>query len=721
MKKAMMVVGCLLGAVVQAADYTWTGVVDSYFGTDGNWSLSGAPGVNDKAILSIDSVVQLGTDVQTATADFRTGGKTVTLDLGGKNWTVTNQFIVSGDAGYLEIRNGTLQGLKPATGTGQAVSLASGNRSTVVITNATVVGMPGQNLSFGQGSSGNKLFIQTGGRLVGISNTLFTADGLANSNNLICVAGPDAALDIDGARFCTKGYNNSLVLTNGARMNILNGFNINEQAASRTNELIVAGGSYLFATNRSNSGGQTLVVGRDGMYGRFQLTGCSTAVLHSTASLTLSIGNNNGSSRNVGIIDGGSLLKTLGGVGLGSNGMTNFLYVSGGARLDLTRGLVIGENIGGTNNQAFFSDGAQLSVGEAIYVGSSGAENKLFAEDTTISGRNAFLVGINSSGNFAALRNSTLDIVGSLYLGQNAIAVSNNMTVSGGRISVGNGSGFYVGYSSMGYNGFYGNAFEMSTPVLVSGWASSRNCFSVTGSTVTVGTSTVGNMIVGNGSGANNNGVEISGGSLVMTNGHIRIGGNTGATNNWLVLRDGALLVGTNNCQLHVGYKGSGLWNYPDGPSNNLFVVENSSVDLVGDDMLPRYGTLQVGYSGTLRLEGSNNSVRVRDFYLGRDGTWETVIGRNGAKPIEVVLGSTQFLTNTVSDATLAGHLRVVADEFQRETGGWVVLLTNKTQNIVGKIDESQMELPKGAVLVQQPRYVAVYIPSTKGTIIRLQ
>lgn len=96
----MMVAG--VAANVRATDYFWTGATDSTFGSSANWSPSGVPGENDKAVfispgngnttLSMNGANAIGIIVSNATAAAYTFGAGA---VGSQTFRVQNNFQVN--------------------------------------------------------------------------------------------------------------------------------------------------------------------------------------------------------------------------------------------------------------------------------------------------------------------------------------------------------------------------------------------------------------------------------------------------------------------------------------------------------------------------------------------------------------------------------------------------------------------------------------------------
>jgi len=101
-----------VGAYSLAADYTWQGG-DGLFSDPAKWSPEGVPGAGDRAKFSTagDGRVLLSESVSINEMQIiQTSGNTLTLDLGGNTYTLTNRFYFDGSkaGSYLVVSNGFL-------------------------------------------------------------------------------------------------------------------------------------------------------------------------------------------------------------------------------------------------------------------------------------------------------------------------------------------------------------------------------------------------------------------------------------------------------------------------------------------------------------------------------------------------------------------------------------------------------------------------------------
>ena len=116
MKKQVVVLASLaLASAAFATDFMWKAAVDGAFGTAANWSPdTGVPGEEDKAIFSVPgSYCVCESDASRTIGSVNVTNADVTVDLGGKTWTVkgpwsTYNSVYNTTMTHTTIMNGTL-------------------------------------------------------------------------------------------------------------------------------------------------------------------------------------------------------------------------------------------------------------------------------------------------------------------------------------------------------------------------------------------------------------------------------------------------------------------------------------------------------------------------------------------------------------------------------------------------------------------------------------
>jgi len=170
------------------------------------------------------------------------------------------------------------------------------------------------------------------------------------------------------------------------------------------------------------------------------------------------------------------------------------------------------------------------------------------------------VVGINSSGNFKDFSSGT-NTFSNTYIGLNADAFNNLLTIANTDTRVSNISDVYIGYSGSSNKIIIGNSatFDNGGSLVVGYEASSRNnSLNVLGDSIL---NVAGNLSVGwSGSG---NSMFIQGGSQV-TSASGNISSGAGASNN-SVLVDGTGSLWKMNGDLTIGGSGEGTLNVING------------------------------------------------------------------------------------------------------------------------------------------------------------
>jgi T5SS/PEP-CTERM-associated repeat protein len=539
--------------------------------------------------------------------------------------------------------------------------VASASNNSVLVTGS---GSQWTNTGFlyvGYGGPYSQLRIENGGR---VDNThgfvgQYTAGqiaGYGSQSNYISVSGPGSLWNNTSDLYL--GYNaggNTLIITNGGRVNSLHGFTGYLHVNSGSNTVIVTGSGSVWSNSNylihGNTGGDNHMVISDGarvdaLYylqgytdnNTLLMTGSNTLFSMPASSFEVGLGGKN----NIAVITNRARIVSLDGyIGNGATGSNNVIVIAGsGSEWTNTSHLTVGYS--GGYNTLRIEDGARVDNSGAWIGGGLGGTANASNNTVVVTGSNTqwnsyntfygLTVGDKARHNTLIISNGASVTTPRLFVGSGVLTYS---TAAGNNNLVITGPGTTVNVNDVGAS--YGLTVGFSSGSNYLSIADGAKVFSVGGY--------VGYNGLGNGYGGDYNRVLITdpgsvwsntsyfelsiyGGynEMVITNGGRMQSaiqgfiGNVGPSNTMIVTGSGS--AWTNTGQLFVGYQGHG---------NSLIIANSGRVDNT---------TAYVGGFGS--VAGSNNTVTVTDpgsvwnssgiLYLGYNGRDNTLIISNGAR-----------------------------------------------------------------------------------------
>jgi len=499
--------------------------------------------------------------IQPAAAQYTSNYQTNTINGATNKWA--GNYVVGSNtfANALLIKNGgvltnadSYVGYLPASVSNFVMVAGAGS----VWTNA--------NLFLGYSGSVNTLIITNAGRVAN-SQLIYVANDAGSSSNRVLVTGTNSIWDCaNNLMLGVSGSGNSLVITNGGRVNNAWG-QLGAQSTSSGNTALVTG------TNSLWNNTSMCTVGGSGSNNKLTINRGGHVVCNSAT-----IGTWPGATNNsVWVSDTNSLWDDSAEasvISFGANGSGNSLVVTNG-------GQVLGYyayfgRLGADNNSALVTGpGSSFSVNCYIYTGNQGHSNSFtLANGATVSDKFCYISYEAGSGN-----NSVL-VTGTNSSWQNSYSVFVGFDGSGGSLTISNGATMSTGGAfAASHDGALGvDATSSGNRALITGGGSVLNCAD--------------NMFVGLNGTVNYLAIS-NGGRVIDTDGYV--GANPGSDNN------SALVVGTNSiwtnsADFYVGDFGSG----------NSLVISNG-------------GRVINGYGYLGRVSGSdNNSILV----VGTNSVW---------------------------------------------------------------------------------------------------
>ena len=534
---------------------------------------------------------------------------------GGNNLTITNGGrVFSGSSSYI----GNL-----------------GANNSVIVTDPGSLWNAAGSVYVGNGGSHSTLTIANGGQVIS------GAADLIDWGGSVLVTGP-------GSLWQTPNVNMGQWYVPGNLLTISNGGSVVSTSvvagvfSSSTNNGIVVSGGSLYATNTLMTGsldvrfGALMLNSGTVTVNHLYLTNGASSVINFNGGTLTSGGTlvNNGSAFTVGDTGAGAALNLVGGTHIfsndlivGNSGAGNSLLITNGAQAFVYNTGFVGYTAGASNNVVTVSGaGSVWSNAGNLYVGNASSGNQLTianggvvfdslgrvgmvasASNNTvlISGTGSLWsnsanlsVGYDGSGNEVMITNGgRLVVVGLGYIGRDADAINNGVTVSG------SGSLLTAGELDVGYNGT-GNSLTI---------ANASRVFNYTG-------------YVGNTSSANNNTVLVTGAGSLWTNNVSLYVGNYGSDNS-LSIAGGGQVISSN---VTLGYDG--------GSSNNSLIVTG-----------PGSQWSNTSTAVSLGLHGSSNALLIANGGVISD--WRCYINyyAESTNNVAVVTGAGSLWTNTGS------------------------------------------------------------------------
>jgi len=576
---------------VGAADYTWQGG-DGQFSDTAKWSPAGFPGAGDRANFSTaaDGTVKWTASVSNNEMQVvQTAGNTLTLDLGGNTYTVTNRFYfdITKASSYAVVSNGFLtaptntcevkvnQGVAPARltfGSGATVTLDrfSTWRSDVNVQSGAVV------------TCNNECKI--GDSTANTVSTLNINGGTLTNNSHLWINGgtvSTSVLNVASGNLLVKGYFSIGNVGSGTGWGIFNlsGGYLETQGqlwvgnASNTRAIAnISGGKWVAKTQfeLSHGGGATSWLNMNGgeismpnSGQNFFIANCGNG--HNTTGTLSMVGGR------IAVTNGSSIM-----IGNASNGLGR-CYVGGTAEV-YARDFRVGSYAFGRGECTV--TGGLIQVINNLYVADvSSSVGWMRIDGGTVTNlANTYVANLSGSTGRMELASGSLTVQGNLVLG-NTATNSGTFAQSNGILTV-KGTP-YVGYNGAGSLTIAGGMAVFSNTMYCGYNAGSTGYLALAGGTVT-----------GVGAEWGSHGmalVEISGGSNtfgsvsvgVYTQGTLRVSGGSNTFANLQVARNnvgssGAMTVSggqtTVSGYFDVGQSGPGLFEMVGGELTTAYL-----------------------------------------------------------------------------------------------------------------------------------------------------
>jgi len=469
-----------------------------------------------------------------------------------------------------------------------------------------------------------------------------TVGNLGNSNAVV-ISGAGSTINSSDSPITVGiyGTNNSILVSSGgllygcANANTNSGYGDIIGYGGSTNQILVTGAGSLFSNNSALNVGYGLP--QEG--GVIAVNNDSLVISNgASASLgTLFLGELQNDVSNSVMVYGNSTLTVGGNSTVGYNdSSSNLMMITGNNSLFTNSGnlhIGYGSSVGSVDNSLVVSNGANVSIGGALYLGN-------------ISGDTANSVYVYG--------NSTLSVTGTSYIG-NGDSDSNTVTVTGSNavftsiagLDIGNGNNASpgsVGNSLVITNGGSVRVSNASGVILGSNPQDSQNhlILSGNGSVLTDG----GQLKVGQ-SGSSNSLVISGGAEMLVTGTHSWIGKIGGSDNNSVIVTGGGSLL-SNSSEFDIGGSGS---------ANTLLITNSGSVSVGGDSYV---GKSSGASNNLISIVGSGSQFLVAgNLYVG-DGTDANTLSLNNgafvsAASITVYTNSLLTGNGTITDPTING------------------------------------------------------------------
>jgi T5SS/PEP-CTERM-associated repeat protein len=647
-----------------------------------------------------------------------TGGLTVGSSGSGNTLTIESNAVVSNSSDVV-------LGLQ-ATSSNNSVVV---NGASWTNTGALKVGFDG---------SSNSLTATNGSTLV-VAGDLSIGNQADSFSNSMLLSDSNTVASVVGTLYVgNEGNNNSLVISNGAKLNSSNDAYIGAFLTSSSNTLTVVGatwsntGNIYLGDGVATGTGNALNIGQGGSVSAQGIT-----IGFNTVSNAINVGTLGGSDTNV------SLSAQT--IDLGNQGVINFNQAD-----QTTLAANISDN--GSVNQ--LGTGATILSGSNTYTGTTIVEGGALAITGSIVNANgAVVVGGSNSGTSMIASNGGIVDVSYLYLGSNATSSNNTLLVTGSNSAWTNNADLYVGYLGSGNKMVLSNGGTMLLGIncLLGGVvgydaASSNNSVVVTGSNSTwnmeydlyVGYSGSGNsMVISNGgtvvtgyqipsagyigsqSTSSNNSVTVTGANSSWNSVNGIYVGDQGSSNSLLVINGGSVNAGA--------LYGVTIGNATTS-SNNSVLVSGSNSTIVST------GGVTVGSSGsgnTLTIESNAVVSNSSDVVLGLQATSSNnSVVVNGASwtntgALKVGFdGSSNSLTATNgSTLVVAGDLSIgnQADSF---SNSMLLSDSNTVASVVGTLyvgnegNNNSLVISNGAKLnSSNDAYIGAFLTSSSNTV----
>jgi fibronectin-binding autotransporter adhesin len=557
-------------ARVDAANFTWNNAAGGFFGLGSNWTPVGTPAAADAALFQLPNTYTVTFFAPATNTQFSVTDGTVTLNLDGQAYTLTNAFVgqslvTTPTSPRLTVTNGTLSSnvLSLAPSSGGTGVLVLGTNARYIGTAVSIIG--------GQGSG--TLLVQSGGSFNSTSY-LDVADATA-SFGAVSISDPGSTVSC-GTIIVGQFGNGNLSIANGGVLNCASAAYVPlANVASSTAQATVSGPGSAW-----NLAGQLEV----GNTGAASLTIANGGRVTSTGNFSSIVGAGTFASGTVSVTGAGSIWDS------GTVGLT--IGSLGRAEVDVTAGGVV------NSGQTLLASGGSTSLGVGNVSGAGSTWNCA-----------SINLGLNGAAIFNVVNGGQLNVGSNLTVNAPASAAAAVLTLNGGTIVCGSftrlgtfsfndgtlivTSGVYQNSAAVAPLAIDGNSVSANPTLVLKGASSMTNV-----STLTVGQNRNGTVVLSDRATVNlTAGVSIA--AAAGSNGTLIVGGgdaNAGATAS--VTATGTVSVGGNGFSLG----GNGTLIINAGGS----VVANGGM-LFGPDGYVRLngGSLTVGTTALSAYVGS--------------------------------------------------------------------------------------------------------------------
>jgi T5SS/PEP-CTERM-associated repeat protein len=336
-----------------AGDYSWIGG-SGCFGDSNCWSPAGAPGTGDAAHLSQDANYTVTFLSNAVNQQLGVGPGNVTLDLGGKTYTLTNsEFsaclgVVTGQGASLTVQGGGV--VAPHT----AIALSPGSTATLNLAGASASWTTGGSLVAGWNGNGT-VSLTEGASLMSYWTTVGLSTGASGTVN---ISGAGSLLTNTNMAFTVGAYGSGTVnVADGGALNNLAWTNINTTP-----------GVSSFATVSGTGSTWTDQLITVGQVGNGFLTVSDGGSVSCTDSV---VGDQVGSFGQVTVQDANSTWSVSGGLTVGASG-GGVLQIGPGGTVTTANDVLIGANADGNGAVVVTGNGSRLVTVNSVKVGSSG-------------------------------------------------------------------------------------------------------------------------------------------------------------------------------------------------------------------------------------------------------------------------------------------------------------------------------------------------------------
>jgi T5SS/PEP-CTERM-associated repeat protein len=476
--------------------------------------------------------------------------------------------------------------LQGGLSTSPAQLVADGATAIINGTSTNLIG----DLVVGTNGSFTTLIITNTGVVTNSGNGIIGQNPSATTNR-VTVTGPNSRWSMGGnLELGYYGVYNQLIVTNGGRVENIYG-NMGFNPGSIGNSAVVAGVNSLW-TNR-----ETVNVGNSSGFCRVVVTNGGTV-----GAGFLQIGNS-GPSNQLTVAGGGKIISAGGRLGSTPSSGANVAVITGsGSQWNSTSGLEVGTS--GSFNQLFLTNGGKIISGGA-YVGAnalqsgSGNSNLVVIAGGSSWTNNGAPGAVGNLGSFNQLIITNGGVLRNT-LGNATLALATSTSSSNNVVSV------------SGTNSLLSNGGNDAIPEMYVGDAGSQNQLLVSNGGLVQSE----RLYVGHTPSSSNNLVNLSGGTLTLTNDFGT--GLTDVRNGTILLNEGLLrtdvLLLTNGAKSQFSFIGgvlqTGGTTVSNGPTFSVGnTASSSSLQLLGNGVHSFADGLDIANNGRLSGSGTINGL----------------------------------------------------------------------------------------------------------------